>query len=387
MDLSKQAATGISCLQDYKFVRLDSDHCLYIRYEGGKVTLLFIYVDDIYIAASNKESLNLLVEYLQGHFKLKLLGVPQKLLGLVLTWGENFSSVHLSCAKHVEKLLEQFDGQFKSRNVPMDSRVKLNKEDTLRETKDRRLTKEEKKMQKEYSSIAGALIFLATTCRPDLAYATNILCRSMAFPGYSHWDAAMYCLGYLSTTVHLGIEYSSNGNTRPYGYCDADFGADESRQTTSGYMFFLAGGPFSWKSKLLKVVPLSTAESEVHGVDAALPAIRECCWIIKVLEEIGSNILGPTPFNEIELHTPKNCEALIVFEDNQACTRYAKNPVHHSTMKHLDRGLKWIQQEHLKNTFKLVYVETINQLADVFTKSLEASVFWNLVNRFMGYAR
>ena len=74
-------------LQDYKFVRLDSDHCLYILYEGGKVTLLFIYVDDIYIAASDKESLNLLVEYLQGHFKLKLLGVPQQLLGLVLTWG------------------------------------------------------------------------------------------------------------------------------------------------------------------------------------------------------------------------------------------------------------------------------------------------------------
>ena len=81
-------------------------------------------------------------------------------------------------------------------------------------------------------------------------------------------------------------------------------------------------------------------------------------------------ILGPTPFNEIELHTPKNCEAIIVFEDNQACIRYATNPVHHSTMKNLDRCLKWIQQEHLKNTFKLVYVETINQLADVLPSLL-----------------
>jgi hypothetical protein len=54
-------------------------------------------------------------------------------------------------------------------------------------------------------------------------------------------------------------------------------------------------------------------------------------------------------------------------------------------MKHLDRALKWIQQEHSKHTFKLIYVETINQLADIFTKALEAHTFWSLVNRFMGY--
>jgi hypothetical protein len=366
-------------------MRLDSDHCLYIRNQGGIIIILFIYVDDLYIAASDKERLNHFLEYLKGHFKLKILGIPRQLLGITLTWGENFSSVHLNAAKHVNKLLESYQGQYKSRNVPIDYREKFLLEDTLKETKDHRLTKEEKAMQKEYASIAGSLIFLVTTCRPDIAYATQILCRSMSCPGFKHWDAAMYCLGYLSTTVELGIEYRSDGNMRPYGYCDADFGADESRKTTSGYMFFLAGGPFSWKSKLLKVVPLSTAESEVHGVDMALPAIRECCWIIKVLEEIGSDILGVEPFDEIKLHTPKDCEGLIVFEDNQACIQYAKNPVHHSTMKHLDRALKWIQQEHSKQTFKLVYVETVNQLADIFTKALEALTFWSLANRFMGY--
>ena len=206
----------------------------------------------------------------------------------------------------------------------------------------------------------------------------------MQNPGFKHWDAAMYLLGYLSTTSELGIEFLSTGNRRPYGYCDADFGGDETCRTTGGYLFILASAPFSWKSKLLPVVPLSSAESETHIVDYAQPAIREACWIIKVQEEIGHPLLGDEPFNQIALHNKYQGSGVMIFEDNQACIQYAKNPVRHSTMKHLDRNLKWIQREHAKGTFHLVFVETLNQIADIMTKALEAIMFWSLVNRFMG---
>ena len=105
-----------------------------------------------------------------------------------------------------------------------------------------------------------------------------------------------------------------------------------------------------------------------------------CLGVDKILKSVRNN------FDEIKLHAPKDCEGLIVFEDNQACIQYSKNPVHHSTMKHLHRALKWNQQEHAKHTFKLIYVETINQLADIFTRALEAHTFWSLANRFMGYS-
>jgi len=238
-------------------------------------------------------------------------------------------------------------------------------------------------MQKDYKSIAGAFIFLVTTCRPEIAYATQLVCRSMQNPGFNHYRAAMYLLGYLSTTIDMGIEFHSDGNIRPYGYCDADLGADESRKTTSGYLFFLAGGPFSWKSKLLNRVPLSSCESETYGVDAALPAIREACWIVKVFEEIGHPLLGGEPFDQIAIHAKEEAAGIIVFEDNQACIQYAKNPVRHSTMKHLDRQLKWIQQEHAKGTFRLLYLTTLDQLADITTKGLENHLFWSIANRFM----
>jgi len=292
----------------------------------------------------------------------------------------------MSVIKHINNLLDKFAGQFKARQIPADPRMKLLKEDQLMDTKDRRLTKEQKTMQKQYRSIAGACIFLVTTCRPDISYATQVICRSMQSPGYKHWDAAMYLLGFLSTTQDFGIEFHWDGNRRPYGYCDADFGADESCRTTAGYLFFLAGAPFSWKSKLLKHIPLSSCESETYAVDSAQSAIREACWIIKVFEEIGHPLLGDDPFDRIQIHNGAvNADTgVCVFEDNQACIQYAKNPVRHSTMKHLDRQLKWIQREHAKGTFTLTFIKTGDQLADITTKALDTQPFWNLLNRFMG---
>jgi hypothetical protein len=372
-------------LLSYGFIRLDEDHCLFILHIGTKVILLFIYVDDIYLAGSSKQILDDFVVFFKSKFKIKLLGVPQQLIGVRLTWGRNFESVHMSVSKHINALLEKFAGQFKSRQVPADPRLKLLKADQLMDTKEVRLSKEQKTMQKQYRSIAGSSIFLVNTCRPDISFATQVLCRSMQSPGYKHWDAAMYLIGYLSSTADLGIEFRRDGNTRPYGYCDADFGADESCRTTSGYLFFLAGAPFSWKSKLLNYIPLSSCESETYAVDSAQPAIREACWIIKVFEEIGHPLLGNEPFDRIKIHNKSvNSETgLCVFEDNQACIQYARNPVRHSTMKHLDRQLKWIQREHSKGTFTLVFVDTEDQLADGQTKALDTNPFWPIVNRFM----
>jgi hypothetical protein len=100
-------------------------------------------------------------------------------------------------------------------------------------------------MQKSYRTIAGTIIFLVNTCRVDIAYASMILCRSMANPGWKHFQAAKWLLSYLAKYPDLGIVFYSGANSRPYGYCDADHGSDETRRSISGYLFFLAGGPIS----------------------------------------------------------------------------------------------------------------------------------------------
>jgi len=59
-------------------------------------------------------------------------------------------------------------------------------------------------------------------------------------------------------------------------------------------------------------------------------------------------MLGPQPFDRIQLRTTQdfsNMEPMVIFEDNEATIRYAKNPTGHTLMKHLDRHLKWIRQQ------------------------------------------
>ena len=151
-------------------------------------------------------------------------------------------------------------------------------------------------------------------------------------------------------------------------------------------MFFLAVGPISWKSKLIKEVCLATAESEVQAIHAALAPIREAAWLIKVQEEIGPEVLGSQPFNSIKLRTSQdfsNMSPVVIFEDNKACIQYAQNPTGHTLMKHLDRQLRWIRQQVENKTIKLEYLETVLQIADMFTKPLEPGQFWNLVSKFM----
>ena len=62
--------------EGFDFKQLKTDTCLYIRKLNGKITILFIYVDDIYIAASTKDALDAFVDNLRVYFSLKILGVP-----------------------------------------------------------------------------------------------------------------------------------------------------------------------------------------------------------------------------------------------------------------------------------------------------------------------
>ena len=94
---------------NFNFHSLEEDVCLYVRVVNGVTTILFIYVDDIYIAATNQYTLDEFSTFLGERFKIKVLGVPSQLLGVAIRWGEDYQSVHLSIPKLVESLLADFD--------------------------------------------------------------------------------------------------------------------------------------------------------------------------------------------------------------------------------------------------------------------------------------
>jgi hypothetical protein len=65
--------------------------------------------------------------------------------------------------------------------------------------------------------------------------------------------------------------------------------------------------------------------------------------------------------------------------DNTSAISVAKNPVFHKRMRHLERRHLFLRDHVEKGDIKMRYIVTEKQLANIFTKSLDASRFTDLI--------
>ena len=109
----------------------------------------------------------------------------------------------------------------------------------------------------------GALLYVATTTRPDIAAAIGILCMRVSNPRQRDWNALKRVIRYLKQTISLKLKISADHDLDLVGYVDADWGGDISdRKSTSGFFYLLGQSPISWSSKKQVSVALSSTEAE-----------------------------------------------------------------------------------------------------------------------------
>ncbi|CAJ2661755.1 unnamed protein product [Trifolium pratense] len=114
-----------------------------------------------------------------------------------------------------------------------------------------------------YASVVGSLMYAQVCTRPDIAFAVGILGRYQSNPGMDHWKAAKKVLRYLQGTKDNMLMYRQTDNLDVIGYSDSDLaGCVDSRKSTSGYIFMMAGGAISWKSAKQTLIATSTMEAE-----------------------------------------------------------------------------------------------------------------------------
>ena len=111
-------------------------------------------------------------------------------------------------------------------------------------------------------------------------------------------------------------------------------------------------GVISWSSKLQTIVALSTTEAEFV---AAVHAGKEVVWFHQFLAELGYTFNSPS----------------ILQIDNQSAISVAKNPEHHSRMKHLNLQFFWLHNEVVGGTLSPLFIPTTNMTADLLIKPLE----------------
>ena len=100
-----------------------------------------------------------------------------------------------------------------------------------------------------YAYAVGSLMYAQVCTRPDIAFAVGMLRRYQSNPGKDHWKAAKKVMRYLQGTKDYKLMYRWTNNLEVVGNSDSDFaGCVDSRKSTSGYIFILAGGAISWRS-------------------------------------------------------------------------------------------------------------------------------------------
>jgi hypothetical protein len=66
--------------------------------------------------------------------------------------------------------------------------------------------------------------------------------------------------------------------------------------------------------------------------------------------------------------------------DNESAICMAENPVEHSRTKHIDIRYHFLRDHQQRGDIEIAYVNTKDQLADIFTKPLDEKTFSKLRN-------
>ncbi|CAB0003770.1 unnamed protein product, partial [Nesidiocoris tenuis] len=318
----------------------EADPCLFIREKDGKKLIVALYVDDGLVASNCKLEQDNFIEELKREFKITTKEASY-FLGLEIEKQEGQISVKQTA--YTRKLLERF-GMADCRPVgtPM--------------LKDRsQLTKEEEKEDVKnfpYRQIVGSLMYLMVGTRPDISYAVGVVCRALDNPTKIDCVNVKRILRYLKGTPDLGLVYKSKlNNGRIYSYSDADLGGDETTgRSTTGVVNLFCGAAISWTSQRQVSVALSSTEAEIV---AASEAAKELVWLHRLL----------TSMTKIE-------DLPVLYVDNEAAIRLAKNPENHRRTKHIKIRHFFVRELVMNGEIIIAKVETSKQLADAMTKAL-----------------
>ena len=100
-----------------------------------------------------------------------------------------------------------------------------------------------------------------------------------------------------------------------------------------------------------QTVALSTTEAEYMAVSRAA---KQILWMFSAMEEVGYPQEKPG----------------ILYNDNSGAVALTKNTKHNSRVKHIDIRHHFIRECVENKSISVLHVSSINNLADLFTKSL-----------------
>src|SRR5258708_14782292 len=131
---------------------------------------------------------------------------------------------------------------------------------------------------------------------------------------------------------------------------------EKDRKSISGNSFMMSGGAVSWSAKKQGLVALSTLEAEYISI---CHAMQHILWYQMMIQELRFGVKHPFNLNN----------------DNHCTTALTHNPQFHAQSKHIDIHHHFIQELIKHGNIKVTHIQSLDNLADVFTKPLPEVLF------------
>jgi hypothetical protein len=326
------------------FQPLDADSSVFCR-DG---VIIAIYVDDLLLAGASKPDIDKIKDSLKERFKMSDLGACHFYLGMEVIRDRPRRTLRLSQTAYLRKVLQDFGMEHCNDKIttPMETSSRLMPADPGYEA--------DPKFRKQYQSAVGSLMYAMLGTRPDLAFAVSVISWFSSNPTNAHWTAVKRIFRYIANTINMGLVF--RGELQPLeGYTDSDWAGDQdTRRSTSGYVFNLGSAAISWSAKRQPTVALSTCEAEYVGQKNAA---KEAIWLQRFLKQVDPN-------------QDPGLGATIIYGDNQGAIALARNDSYHGRTKHVDTDIHFIRECVTNGRVDLRYVPTTEQVADGLTKPL-----------------
>ncbi|KAK8918961.1 hypothetical protein KSP39_PZI021675 [Platanthera zijinensis] len=345
-------------LQEVGFTRSSTNFSLFTHHRTTGTFLLLVYVDDIIITGDDSKGIHEVKLHLGTVFQTKDPGPLRYFLCLeVARWPDGLV---LSQRKYCLDLLRDADySGCKPIDTPIDANHKLRAQAS---DSDLLLQNPE-----YYRRLVGKLIYLTVTI-PDISFAVGIVSRYMHTPRRSHLQAVERILRYLKTAHGQSLVYKTSSSAPMLvAYSDADYASSlDDQRSTSGFCTYLEGHLITWRSKKQAVVARSSAEAEYRAMTSV---VSELTWLEGLLTDPGVKLPSPA----------------LLLCDSQAAIHIAKNPVFHERTKHIEVDCHFIWEKVQMKKLDLKHVPGTEEVADVLTKALSSTLFYQCLSKFDAY--
>jgi hypothetical protein len=213
------------------------------------------------------------------------------------------------------------------------------------------------------------LLFLVKHSRPDIANVVRELSKCADGATSAAYKELMWVIKFVLDTKDHALKIEPRIDEEEWDlvvYSDSDWAGDpDDRISVTGFIVYLLGAPICWRSKGQKGATLSSSEAEYVALSEAAKEVKFIYYILRSLT--------------IEVKMP-----IVVRVDNVGAIFMAENVSTSVRTRHVDTRYHFVREMIVDSFIQIVFVRTIENDADLFTKNVNRETYDRHVGKFLG---